>query len=88
MWFNIGETDPNEYVKDITGGLGMDAVIETVGGGHNFDAAMAMVRSCGTVVLVAGILRTAEGESGAHRRVGGDCHRFQLLRLHWHGHRF
>ena len=51
---NIGETDPNEYVKDITGGRGMDAVIETVGGGHNFDAAMDMVRSCGVVVLVAG----------------------------------
>ena len=40
--------------RDITGGRGMDAVIETVGGGHNFDAAMDMVRSCGVVVLVAG----------------------------------
>ena len=85
---NIGETDPNEYVKDITGGRGMDAVIETVGGGHNFDAAMDMVRSCGYVVLVAGYYEPLKVNLGRIVGVGGDCHRLELLRLHRHGHRF
>ena len=57
---NVRETDVAKYVDDITGGLGMDAVIETVGGGQNFDAAMAMVRPCGFVVLVAGYFKPLE----------------------------
>ena len=57
---HIDETDPKEYVNDLTGGLGMDAVIETVGGGQNFDAAMEMVRPCGVVVLVAGYYKPLE----------------------------
>ena len=57
---NVNETKVSEYVDDITGGLGMDAVIETVGGGENFDAAMAMVRPCGFVVLVAGYFKPLE----------------------------
>ena len=51
---DITKTDLNEYVADITDGLGMDVVIETVGGGNNFDNAMSIVRSRGKVVLVAG----------------------------------
>ena len=42
-----------EFVKDWTG-EGADCVIETVGGGQNFDDALASVRRRGTVVLVAG----------------------------------
>ncbi len=57
---DVRETDVAKYVNDITGGLGMDAVIETVGGGQNFDAAMAMVRPCGFVVLVAGYFKPLE----------------------------
>ena len=51
---DITKTDLKEYVVDMTGGLGMDVVIETVGGGENFDNAMNIVRSRGMVVLVAG----------------------------------
>ena len=68
---DIGETDPKEYVKDITRGLGMDAVIETVGGGHNFDDAMAMVRSRGVVVLVAGYFEPLKVNLG--RIVGSEA---------------
>ena len=57
---HIGETDLEEYVNDLTSGLGMDAVIETVGGGQNFDAAMNIVRRHGTVVLVAGYFEPLE----------------------------
>jgi len=60
----IGETDLREYVKDLTGGLGMDAVIETVGGGGNFDDALAIVRRRGTVVLVAGYHKPLEVDLG------------------------
>ncbi len=51
---NVTETDVPQFVKDLTGGMGMDVVIETVGGGQNFDATLAMVRRRGVVVLVAG----------------------------------
>ena len=57
---HIGETDLKEYADDLTSGLGMDAVIETVGGGHNFDAAMSVVRRHGTVVLVGGYFEPLE----------------------------
>ena len=57
---NVSETNVTEYVDDITGGLGMDTIIETVGGGENFDAAMAMVRPCGFVVLGAGYFKPLE----------------------------
>ena len=57
---NVGETDVKEYVKHMTNGLGMDAVIETVGGGENFDASLAIVRACGYVVLVAGYFKPLE----------------------------
>ena len=57
---NIGETDIKEYVKDLTSGYGMDVVIETVGGGGNFNDAMSIVRRCGSVVLVAGYYKPLE----------------------------
>ena len=50
----IGEQDLEEYVGDLTSGSGVDAVIETIGGGQNFDAALEIVRPRGVVVLVAG----------------------------------
>jgi 2-desacetyl-2-hydroxyethyl bacteriochlorophyllide A dehydrogenase len=51
---DIGRTDPRDYVNALTNGLGMDVVIETVGGGQNFNDALAIVRRRGRVVLVAG----------------------------------
>ena len=50
---NVAETSMVEFVKDWTG-EGADCVIETVGGGQNFDDALASVRRRGTVMLVAG----------------------------------
>ncbi|MCE2416565.1 zinc-binding dehydrogenase, partial [Candidatus Poribacteria bacterium] len=41
---NVSDTDVREYVKDVTNGIGFDAVVETVGGGENFDTAMNIVR--------------------------------------------
>ncbi len=61
---HIGETNLKEYVNDLTSGLGMDAVIETVGGGQNFDDAMAIVRRRGVVVLVAGYYKPLEVNLG------------------------
>ncbi len=57
---NIGDTDVREYVKDVTNGIGFDAVVETVGGGDNFDTAMNIVRKQGAVVLVAGYYKPLE----------------------------
>lgn len=57
---NIADTDVREYVKDVTGGFGFDAVVETVGGGENFDTALAIVRKQGAVVLVAGYYKPLE----------------------------
>ena len=57
---NINNTDVREYVKDVTNGIGFDAVVETVGGGENFDTAMNIVRKQGAVVLVAGYYKPLE----------------------------
>ena len=57
---NVNDTDVQEYVKDVTNGIGFDAVVETVGGGANFDAAMTIVRKQGAVVLVAGYYKPLE----------------------------
>ncbi len=48
-----------DYVKDWSGG-GVDCVIETVGGGQNFDDSLSCVRKRGTVVLVAGYFEPLE----------------------------
>ena len=49
-----GQTDLRHHVNKSTAGLGVDAVIECVGGGACFDDALAIVRRRGTVVLMAG----------------------------------
>lgn len=51
---DITQQDVKEVIKERTGGLGMDVVIETVGGAKDFDDALAITRRRGTVVLVAG----------------------------------
>ena len=57
---NVGDTDVQEYVKDVTNGIGFDAVIETVGGAENFNIATTIVRKQGAVVLVAGYYKPLE----------------------------
>jgi 2-desacetyl-2-hydroxyethyl bacteriochlorophyllide A dehydrogenase len=61
---DIGQVDVKEFVSRHTGGLGVDAVVETVGGGQNFDDALAIVRRRGTVVLVAGYYKPLEVNLG------------------------
>ncbi len=51
---DVNNTDQVDAMKKVTNGLGMDVVIETVGGARNFDATLAAVRKRGRVVLVAG----------------------------------
>ena len=57
---NVNDSDVKAVVKELTNGLGMDAVIETVGGAAQFDDAMAIVRKRGIVVLVAGYFKPLE----------------------------
>jgi 2-desacetyl-2-hydroxyethyl bacteriochlorophyllide A dehydrogenase len=57
---DIRRTTLEDYVKKLNGGLGADVVIETVGGGHNFDSALAAMRRRGRVVLVAGYYQPLE----------------------------
>ena len=68
---DIGSSDVVDYVSDLTDGLGMDVVIETVGGAANFDAALELVRHHGTVVLVAGYSKSLEVDLG--RLVGSEA---------------
>lgn len=51
---DVNQVDQTESIREITNGLGMDVVIETVGGAYNFDSTLASVRKRGRVVLVAG----------------------------------
>lgn len=51
---DVTRQDLKEVVKELTGGLGMDVVVETVGGAKDFEDALAITRRRGTVVLVAG----------------------------------
>lgn len=51
---DITQHDVKEVSKELTAGLGMDVVIETVGGANNFNDALAIVRKRGRLVLVAG----------------------------------
>jgi 2-desacetyl-2-hydroxyethyl bacteriochlorophyllide A dehydrogenase len=57
---DISTVDVKEYVQQHTGGMGVDVVIETIGGGQNFDDALAILRRRGTVVLVAGYYKPLE----------------------------
>ena len=51
---DITQTNVRDAVKELTGGLGTDVVVETVGGARQFEDALSIVRKRGTVVLVAG----------------------------------
>ena len=51
---HVGQQDLGEYVSDLTDGVGMDVVIETVGAAGSFGDAMSAVRPRGRVVLVSG----------------------------------
>jgi 2-desacetyl-2-hydroxyethyl bacteriochlorophyllide A dehydrogenase len=57
---DINEIDVKEFVRRHTGGMGVDAVIETVGGAQNFDDSIAIARKRGTIVLVAGYYKPLE----------------------------
>jgi 2-desacetyl-2-hydroxyethyl bacteriochlorophyllide A dehydrogenase len=64
QFIDITQTDVKEFIKAHTTGMGVDAVVETVGGGQNFDDALAVVRRRGTVVLVAGYYKPLEVNLG------------------------
>ncbi|MEZ4707879.1 MAG: alcohol dehydrogenase catalytic domain-containing protein [Caldilineaceae bacterium] len=57
---DVARADVREVVNELTGNLGMDVVIETVGGAANFNEAIATVRKRGRVVLVAGYHKALE----------------------------
>jgi 2-desacetyl-2-hydroxyethyl bacteriochlorophyllide A dehydrogenase len=61
---DITQADVKKFVSANTDDMGVDAVIETVGGGQNFDDALASVRRRGTVVLVAGYYKPLEVNLG------------------------
>ena len=60
----IGHTDLEEYINNLTRGHGLDAVIETVGTGRNFNATLNITRPHGVVVLVAGYPNPVEVNLG------------------------
>lgn len=49
---NVGETDPVQAVRDATGGVGVDVVLECSGAAAAVDQALLMTRRGGSVVLV------------------------------------
>lgn len=57
---DVNDENVVDVVKEWTGDPGVDCVIETVGGGDNFDAALSCVRKRGSVVLVAGYYKKLE----------------------------
>ncbi len=61
---NITQTDVKKFISAQTNDMGVDAVIETAGGGQNFDDALDIVRRRGTVVLVAGYYKPLEVNLG------------------------
>lgn len=61
---DVTQSDVRTVVKELTDGLGMDAVVETVGGAQQFDDAIAIVRKRGAVVLVAGYHKPLEVDLG------------------------
>jgi 2-desacetyl-2-hydroxyethyl bacteriochlorophyllide A dehydrogenase len=61
---DINQVNIKEFVHQQTNGMGVDAVIETVGSGQNFDDALAIVRKRGSVVLVAGYYKPLEVDLG------------------------
>jgi 2-desacetyl-2-hydroxyethyl bacteriochlorophyllide A dehydrogenase len=61
---DITQTDVREFVRQQTGGMGVDAVVETVGSAQAFDDALASIRRRGTVVLVGGYYKPLEVSIG------------------------
>jgi len=61
---DISKIDVKDFMSSHTKEMGVDAVIETAGGGQNFDDALAIVRKRGTVVLVAGYYKPLEVDLG------------------------
>jgi L-iditol 2-dehydrogenase len=57
---DVNENDLRAVVKEHTNELGMDVVIETVGGAAQFNDALAIVRKRGRIVLVAGYHKALE----------------------------
>lgn len=57
---DVTREDVREVVKELTDGLGIDIVIETVGGADHFNDALAIVRKRGRVVLVGGYHKPLE----------------------------
>lgn len=57
---DVRTQDVTEVVKELTGGLGVDVVVETVGGGANFNEALNTIRKRGRIVLVAGYHKPLE----------------------------
>jgi len=57
---SVTTANVREVVADLTAGLGMDVVIETVGGAGQFNDALAIVRKRGRIVLVAGYHKPLE----------------------------
>lgn len=57
---DITNTDVKDVVKDLTDGLGYDAVIETVGTAQNFNDSIAIARRQAMIVLVAGYFKPLE----------------------------
>ena len=51
---DITTVNVREHVQALSNGMGMDVVIETVGGASHFDDALTIVRRRGVVVLVGG----------------------------------
>ena len=62
--FVLGGSDLDDWVSDLARGPRPDAVIETVGGGGNFDLALQIVRPRGVVVLLAGYPEPVEVDLG------------------------
>jgi 2-desacetyl-2-hydroxyethyl bacteriochlorophyllide A dehydrogenase len=62
---DINQVDIRDFVSQHTSGMGVDAIIETVGSAQNFDDSLAIVRKRGTVVLVAGYYKPLEVSLGA-----------------------
>ena len=61
---DISKNDVSDAVKDLSDGLGMDVVIETIGGAQAFNESTAIIRKRGTVVLVAGYFKELEVNLG------------------------
>jgi 2-desacetyl-2-hydroxyethyl bacteriochlorophyllide A dehydrogenase len=57
---DMTQVDVSDAVKDHTNGMGMDVVIETIGGAKAFNESTTIVRKRGTVVLVAGYFEDLE----------------------------